>query len=216
MEQLKASEHWTNESVEHFTYRIAADFLAQVETKIENGDVSRAELAQRLNRTAGRVSQLLNNPGNLTVSSAVRLVRAARMKVALVAYDDNDPENNNGPINSAIFYRCWKHMGAPSTFFELTACTAAPVVTYFNSYVVNGSNLNVVSGSNLTVATMGPTPINTNPLWAANVGFGSGSANLNWSTNCGGLGQNMISEKTATTIETSIGTPCMASTAVVN
>jgi hypothetical protein len=120
----KLSKHWTSESVQNFTYRIASDFLAQVETKIENGDVTRTELAYRLNRTLGRVSQLFN-PGNITVSSAVRLVRAANMKVALVAYDDNDPENQNGPINSELFYRCWKHMGAPKTFFEL-ANTVAP------------------------------------------------------------------------------------------
>jgi hypothetical protein len=138
--ELKSSGHWTAESIENFTYRIAADFLAQVETKIEAGEISRTELAHRLGRTAGRVSQLFNNPGNLTVGSAVRLVRAAGMKVALVAYDDDDPRNNDGPVNSAIFYDCWKHMGAPKTFFEF-ASTTAPVGNCFNTYTISGSNL---------------------------------------------------------------------------
>jgi hypothetical protein len=105
--ELKSSKHWTAESINNFTYRIAADFLAQVETKIENGDISRSELAQRLDRTPGRVSQLFNNPGN-----------------------------NNGPVNSEIFYRCWEHMGAPKTFFEFTSSTA-PVGNYFNAYRLN-------------------------------------------------------------------------------
>jgi hypothetical protein len=178
MEQLGLSEHWTAESVSNFTYRIAADFLAQVETKIENGEVSRTELAQRLDRTAGRVSQLFNNPGNLTVTSAVRLVRAAGMKVALVAYEDNDPQNNNGPVNSAIFYQCWKHMGAPTTFFAL-ANTVAPVSTSncYNAYLVNGSNSMV--GTAIGTA---PIPINTNPLWASHTSFISGSGSGNWGT----------------------------------
>jgi hypothetical protein len=163
--ELKSSEHWTAESVENFTYRIAADFLAQVETKIENGEVSRTELAQRLDRTPGRVSQLFNNPGNLTVTSAVRLVRAAGMKVALVAYEDNDPQNNNGPINSAIFHQCWKDMGAPTTFFEL-ANTAMSVANCFNPCSVNGTAVN-----SFMVMTTAPIPINTNPLWAFHTVF---------------------------------------------
>lgn len=132
------SKHWTAESIEDFTFRIASDFLAQVETKIEAGEINRTELAHRLNRTPGRVSQLFNNPGNLTVTSAVRLVRAAGMKVALVAYDDNDPQNNSGPVNSELFSRCWTYMGAPKTFFEFANTTAsASVGNYFNAYTVN-------------------------------------------------------------------------------
>jgi hypothetical protein len=134
------SKHWTVGSIEDFAFRIASDFLAQVETKIEAGEVTRAELAHRLSRTPGRVSQLLNNPGNLTLTSAVRLVRAAGMKVALVAYEDNDPQNNNGPVNSEIFSLCWQHMGAPKTFFEY-ASTAAPGGPYFNACTVSGSGL---------------------------------------------------------------------------
>jgi hypothetical protein len=125
MEKLNSSKHWTAGSTEDFVHRIASDFLAQLETRIEKGEVSRSELAHRLDRTPGRVSQLFN-PGNITIGSAVRLVRAMDMKVALVAYDDDDPENRNGPVNSDIFYRCWKHMGAPITFFELTH-SIAPV-----------------------------------------------------------------------------------------
>jgi len=138
METL-TSKHWTAESIEDFTFRIASDFLAQVETKIEAGEITRAELAHRLSRTPGRVSQLFNNPGNLTVTSAVRLVRAAGMKVALVAYDDNDPQNNNGPINSEMFSRCWTYMGAPKTFFEFASATAS-VGNCVNAYTVNGTS----------------------------------------------------------------------------
>ena len=207
--ELKSSEHWTAESIENFTYRIAADFLAQVETKIESGEVSRTELAKRLNRTPGRVSQLLNNPGNLTVTSAARLVRAAGMKVALVAYEDNDPQNNNGPVNSSLFYQCWKHMGAPTTLFDLAAVTVAPVHC-FNSFVVSGINVNVGNGISLTVGTASnPTGL----LWASDTSFTSGSGG-GWGTTNGCLIQGTVTDgKNAANIETSIATARMASTA---
>jgi hypothetical protein len=160
MDKLNASKHWTAESVENFTYRIASDFLAQVETKIEQGEVSRTDLAHRLNRTLGRVSQLFN-PGNITVSSAVRLVRAAGMKVALVAYDDNDPKNENGPVNSDLFYRCWKHMGAPKTFFELSN-TIAPVVHFHGSYFDQTPQSAANVGTEILAETA--MPINRNAI----------------------------------------------------
>jgi hypothetical protein len=125
MEKLNSVKHWTAESTENFIHRIASDFLAQLEIKIEKGEISRSDLAQRLDRSPGRVSQLFS-PGNMTIGSAVRLVRAMDMKVALVAYDDNDPQNKNGPVNSDIFSQCWRHMGAPKTFFEL-AHNVSPV-----------------------------------------------------------------------------------------
>ena len=125
MEKLSQSKHWTAESIDNFVYRVSSDFISQLEVKIENGEISKSELATRLERTPGRVSQLFD-PGNISIRSAVRLARAMHMKVALVAYDDNDPGNHNGPVNSDLFYRCWKHMGAPNTFFEL-AHSLSPV-----------------------------------------------------------------------------------------
>jgi hypothetical protein len=120
MDKLKTKRHWTSESTLNFTHRIASDFLAQVETKIEKGEVTRSELADRLDRTPGRVSQLFN-AANMTLQSAVRLARAANMKVALVAYEDGDPKNDNGPVNCEIFNTCWRHLGSPSNFFELSS-----------------------------------------------------------------------------------------------
>lgn len=193
------SKHWTAESVEDFTFRIASDFLAQVETKIEAGEVTRTELAHRLSRTPGRVSQLFNNPGNLTVTSAVRLVRAAGMKVALVAYDDNDPQNNNGPVNSELFYRCWKHMGAPKTFFEF-ASTAAPAGNYFNACTVNGISATVgtVHSNSCVVGYNANSPMMTV----------AGNHDVNWDYIVQGMGgmicnttntSSPIGTKTATT-----------------
>jgi hypothetical protein len=122
MDAVNITRHWTAESTANFTHRIASDFLAQLEIKLEKGDISRTELAKRLDRTPSRVSQLFS-ASNMNLDSAVKLARAMDMKVALIAYDDEDPENNNGPINSEIFRACWKHLGSPANFFELSAIT---------------------------------------------------------------------------------------------
>src|SRR4051794_37739593 len=123
----KLSKHWTAESVENFTFRIASDFLAQIESQLETDGTNRSKIAQLIGRSKGRVSQLFN-PGNITLGSDVRLCRALGMKVSLVAYNDKDPNNQNGPIDSEVFSKCWAKLGAPRTYFEFDAI--APIADF--------------------------------------------------------------------------------------
>ena len=95
--------HWTNRSSKDFLFRIAADFVSQLEDKMESASMSQDELAQRLGVTKGRVSQILNNPGNITLAKVIEYARTLEMKVSIVAYEDDDPRNERGPINSAVF-----------------------------------------------------------------------------------------------------------------
>jgi len=74
-------------------------------------------LAQRLNVTEGRVSQVLNNPGNLTLKNIVKYARAVKLEVSVVAYRAGDL---NGPVASEIFATCWHNAGSPHDWFELT------------------------------------------------------------------------------------------------
>jgi transcriptional regulator with XRE-family HTH domain len=120
----KLGHHWTEKSTDDFLYRIAADFVRQIENAMESEGVNQAQLAERLKVTEGRVSQVLNNPGNLTLRKIVEYVRALGRKVAIVEYDDNDPQNRNGPVNSEIFAKCWYAAGMPSDFFALETATA--------------------------------------------------------------------------------------------
>jgi len=39
------------------------------------------------------------------------------LKVAIVAYDDGDPDNDKGPLYSGIFEKSWRAMGCPSDLF---------------------------------------------------------------------------------------------------
>jgi len=110
--------HWTNESVKAFLYRISFDFVTQLENMMDADGVKPNELAKRLGVSKGRVSQILNNPGNLTLRTVVEYARALDVKVAIVAYDDDDVDNDNGPVNPQIFAACWERSGKPTDFFS--------------------------------------------------------------------------------------------------
>ena len=113
--------NWTEQSANHFVYKIASDFILQLEKKMETEPLSQKALASKLGVSVGRVSQILNNPGNFTLKKIVQYARALDMKVSVVAYDDNDPTNQNGPINSEIFQICWENAGRPTDFFGLSS-----------------------------------------------------------------------------------------------
>lgn len=109
--------HWTEQSIKDFAFRIAADFIVQLEDMMEVAPMSKKELANTLGVTKGRISQIFNNPGNLSLETIVEYSRALNMKVAIVAYNDNDPGNDNGPINSDIFRICWEKANKPRDFW---------------------------------------------------------------------------------------------------
>jgi transcriptional regulator with XRE-family HTH domain len=111
--------HWTGRSIEDFVYRISSDFALQIENKMDEEGVTQSSLADTLGVTDGRVSQVLRNPGNLTLKKMVQYARSLGMKVSVVAYEDGDPQNENGPINSQIFSTCWTKAGKPTDFFAL-------------------------------------------------------------------------------------------------
>lgn len=117
--------HWTNRSAKAFVYRIAFDFITQIEKIMASEPVTASELAKRLNVSKGRVSQILNDPRNLTLQTIVEWAQALGVKVAVVAYDDGDVDNDDGPINPQIFTTCWEKSGKPTDFFTAGISAAA-------------------------------------------------------------------------------------------
>jgi antitoxin component HigA of HigAB toxin-antitoxin module len=111
--------HWTERSAEDYVFAIGADFVAQLEDKMEDEGVSQNALAERIGITKGRVSQVFNHPGNLTLSNVVKYTRALGMKASIIAYEDSDPENKKGPINPKIFQTCWERCGKPHDFWDV-------------------------------------------------------------------------------------------------
>lgn len=107
-------QHWTSNSLKEFAFWIASDFTAQIESAMETNSIDNRELANTLELSTSRVSQVLNNPGNLTLGNAVKFARGTGHKVALVLYNDGDPGNERGPISAAIFEECWRRLGRPT------------------------------------------------------------------------------------------------------
>jgi len=107
-------KHWTQESAKDFAYHLSLDFFTQLENRFEQSELLRKEFAEKLNLTAGRISQIFNSaPANPKVDSLVRYALALGLKVSIVAYDDDDPTNDKGPVYSGVIAKCWESMGKP-------------------------------------------------------------------------------------------------------
>ena len=120
MDSLKG--HWGHRDNREFLSQIGFDFVAQLDEIVKADGIGRAGLAKKLGVSKGRVSQILNNPGNLTLQNIVKYCRALNRKVTIVAYDDAD--NESGPIPPQIFVKCWQRANRPSDLHSATAVAA--------------------------------------------------------------------------------------------
>ncbi len=112
--------HWTSANDKAFINRITFDFIAQLEHRIETSGETQSGLAKKLKVSDGAVSQVLNLARiNLSLRTMVRYARALGMKIAIVAYDDNDPQNNYGPVGSEIFGLSWEKLGKPKDHWSV-------------------------------------------------------------------------------------------------
>jgi transcriptional regulator with XRE-family HTH domain len=127
--QEEVMNHWTQANTSDFAYSISLDFFTQLDDRIEESGISRKELSEKLNVTPSAVSQTLNNPPeNPHLETLVQYARQLGLKVAIVSYDDDDPDNDKGPIYSGIFEKSWKAMGCPRdlSMFNEHVATANP------------------------------------------------------------------------------------------
>lgn len=121
--------HWTARSIKDYLFRIATDFIAQLENKMDSLPISQDELAKRLGVTKGRVSQLINHPGNISLGIMIEYAKALGMKLSVVAYEDDDLENKKGPIDSEIFKICWEKCGKPRDFWDMQSVVYTDVAS---------------------------------------------------------------------------------------
>jgi transcriptional regulator with XRE-family HTH domain len=113
--------HYTSANDESFVNRITFDFIAQMANRLEASKMKQSELAEKLDCGESAVSQVLNlGRMNLTLKTMVRYARALGMKVAIVAYDDRDPHNENGPVGSEIFNLSWEKIGKPRDVWSVS------------------------------------------------------------------------------------------------
>jgi transcriptional regulator with XRE-family HTH domain len=127
-------QHWTEESADAFAHRIAFDFVAQIEDRMDKLPMKQADLAKKLDVSEGAVSKLLNNPQNLTIRTIAKYSRALGMKASIVAYEDRDAANQTGPISPAVFKTCWERYGKPAdvwAFDDMPARSSTATVATF-------------------------------------------------------------------------------------
>jgi len=132
--------HWTDDSTDDYLHGISSGFVRAIESAM--GDhITQGQLAERLGVSESRVSQVLNNPGNLTLRKIIEYARALSLNVAIVAYDGGD--NKRGLVPPEIFAKCWAKLGKPRDFFEFDSCTVVTDARY--SYIINiDSLINIV------------------------------------------------------------------------
>jgi len=138
--------HWTNESTRAFRIRIVSDFTLQIEKRLEELGLDHKAFAKVLGLSESRVSQILNTPANFCIDSMIEWARALKMKVSVVAYDDSDNENLEGPIHAEVFRECWVSSGKPRTVNELIQATtdhSQPRIILFSIVTMQPKELHI-------------------------------------------------------------------------
>lgn len=148
--------HWTEASPQKFAYRVASDFVEQVRLAMKAKGWSQNKFAKKLGLTPGRVSQILNNPGNLTLETMALWARKLGGKMAVTYYEDGDSHNQRGPINGEVFRLCWVKAEKPINTWSLkesaTAAVAPSPTTFV--YVPSGHHGGRTRGEGITAQSM--------------------------------------------------------------
>jgi len=123
--------HWTERSLEDFLYSIASDFVEQLQSKMKAlDDMTRAKLAKAAGISKGRISQIFNDPGNISLDTAIRLARALGLGVSLLTYENvADSDNERGPVNADVFRICWERAGRPFDMWDIQALPQVSVTS---------------------------------------------------------------------------------------
>lgn len=111
------TKHWTEQSPEDFLYSIGSDFVEQLRAKMNALGMSQSKLARAAKVSKGYISQVFNDPGNLTLVTIVKFAKAVGMKVSVVGYEDTNP--GRGPVNAEVFRICWERQGKPADMWSL-------------------------------------------------------------------------------------------------
>ena len=152
--------HYTSTDQDALVERITSDFIGQIAQRLETSHMSQIELAEKLGVTESDVSQVLNlNRINLTFKTMVRYAFAAGMKAAVVAYDDGDPTNQNGPVGSEIFNLSWERLGKPRDIWAVNeANCATKQYSHPLSWTYSWTNSTFASASG-TIGGLLPIPL---------------------------------------------------------
>lgn len=118
---------------EDFHFQVALGFIDQCEMEMARRELKRKDLAANLGVTESYISQIFNNPANLTLKTISRIARNFGEKASVVLYDDNDPTNQKGALSPMVFVECWNLMGKPANQWEVERYAEGVQLQLFNS-----------------------------------------------------------------------------------
>lgn len=146
---------WGIRNVEDYLFQVSSQFVTQLIEIMESEGITRSRLAKQLGVTKGRVSQILNRPGNQELKNIVEWTYRLNRKVAIVVYDDGDRRHKKVPIPPQVFVESWKRNHQPRDFFALKNSRALVIWTNPDT---DRSQLLGLSATTKTAATVGTFP----------------------------------------------------------
>ena len=111
--------HWTEEGPTAFVHALVTSYVRDLNALLSSIEMGTKELGERSGLGKQAAQSTLENVLRWTTEKMVFWARTAGLKVSIVVYDDGDPDNEKGPVDSRCFYACWKKCGSPRTVKEL-------------------------------------------------------------------------------------------------
>jgi hypothetical protein len=111
--------HWTAKSISSYIFAVTSNFVITLENQLTRQKKKYKDLAKALNIPMAEVMYKIDNPQFLSLVECLKWARAAGMKFILVAYDDEDTDNERGPVNCELVRLAWELLGRPDTMTQL-------------------------------------------------------------------------------------------------
>ena len=125
---------------------ISFNAIHRLQVEIDKSDLNQARIAEVLERSPGRVSQILNPDKSMTLKQMVRLARVMGLKACVLFYDDKDKDDKYGPLHPDIFEACWIRCGSPTRMGQVadamsyTNAQMPPNIVEFSKYAASASD----------------------------------------------------------------------------
>ena len=100
-------------------YKLSHQFTSQIKIAMDQGGLKYKDIAERMGLTPGRVSQIMHDPGNITLSTMIKLGNAVGLKTSVLLYDYNYDNLDDDHIIPSVFRACWRRLGSPKNMLDI-------------------------------------------------------------------------------------------------
>ncbi|MCP3681286.1 MAG: helix-turn-helix transcriptional regulator [bacterium] len=113
-------KHWT-EDAGAFRHWVVDEFVDVIKARLKEKNISQETFADMANCSKLAVLEILNKEEYqlLGISDMIKWARALGLKLSIVVYDDDDPDNKLGPVFAEAFVDLWDKCLRPRNFKAL-------------------------------------------------------------------------------------------------